>query len=66
MVGRTIGWGAIVAALVLWLSGPFIPGWLLAIAVGAAFALGVPVSMKQKRLERDVVRAWWRGVTKRT
>ena len=42
MLGRTIAWGAIVAALVLWLSGPFIPGWLMVVAVGAAFALGVP------------------------
>ncbi len=66
MLGRTIAWGAIVAALVLWLSGPFIPVWLMVVAVGAAFALGVPTSMKQKRLERDFVRAWWRGVTKRT
>jgi hypothetical protein len=51
---------------VLWLSGPFIPAWLMVVAVGAAFALGVPASMKQKRMERDIVRAWWRGVTKRT
>ncbi len=58
MLGRTIACGAIVAALVLWLSGPFIPGWLLAVAVGAAFALGVPASVKQKRMERDFARAW--------
>jgi hypothetical protein len=66
MLGRTIAWGATVAALVLWLSGPFIPAWLMVVGVGAAFALGVPASMKQKRLERDFVRACWRGVTKRT
>jgi uncharacterized membrane protein YccC len=66
MLGRTIAWGAVVAALVLWLSGPVIPAWLLAVAVGAAFALGLPASVKQKRMERDIVRAWWRGVTTRT
>ena len=53
MRGRTIAWVSIVAALVLWLSGPLIPGWLLAIAVAAAIFLGVIASRKQKRMERD-------------
>jgi Na+/proline symporter len=58
-LGRTIAWVAIVAALLLALTGPHIPGWLLSIAIGGAFALGVPASVKQKRLEREAVRRLW-------
>lgn len=66
MLGRTIASVAIVAALVSWLSGPFVPGWLVAIAVVAAIPLGLVASVKQKRMERHFVRAWWRGLTRRT
>jgi hypothetical protein len=59
-VGRAIAWIAIVAVLLLALTGPHIPGWLLSIAVGGALALGTSASMKQKRMERDFVRRLWR------
>ena len=65
MRGRTIAWVGIVAVLILWLSGPLIPGWLLAIAVAAAIFLGVIASRKQKRMERDFMRAGWRSLTRR-
>lgn len=65
MLGRTVAWLAIVAVLLVWLSGPPVPGWFLAIAVAAAIVLGVIASTKQKRMERDFVRAWWRGKTRR-
>ena len=66
MVGRNITWVVIVSALVLWLSDATVPGWLLAIAVVAAILLGFRASMRQKRMERDFVRAWWRRLTWRT
>lgn len=65
MRGRTIAWVGIVAVLILWLSGPLIPGWLLTIAVAAAIFLGVIASRKQKRMERDFMRAGWRSPTRR-
>jgi hypothetical protein len=33
----------------------------LIVAVAAAFALGIPASMKQKRLESEAVRPLWRA-----
>jgi MFS superfamily sulfate permease-like transporter len=64
---RTITWLAVVGVLLVWLSArPVVPGWLLAIAVAAAIVLGFEASTKQKRMERDFVRAGWRRLTKRT
>ena len=64
---RTITWLAVVGVLLVWLSArPVVPGWLLAIAVAAAIVLGLEASTKQKRMERDFVRAGWRRLTKRT
>ena len=64
---RTTTWLAVVGVLLVWLSArPVVPGWLLAIAVAAAIVLGFEASTKQKRMERDVVRAGWRRLTKRT
>lgn len=60
LAGRTIAWIAVVAVMLLALSGPHIPGWLLSIAVGSALALGIAASLKQKRTERDFVRRLWR------
>jgi MFS superfamily sulfate permease-like transporter len=57
---RAVAWTAVVAVLVLALTGPHIPAWLLAVAVVTAIALGIPASMKQKRIERAVVRRLWR------
>lgn len=59
-IGRVIAWIAIVAVLVLALTGPHIPAWLSIIAVVSALALGIPASLKQKRVERDFVRRLWR------
>jgi hypothetical protein len=42
-----------------------LPGWLVAIVVIAALLLGFRASVSQKRMERDLVRAGWRAVTKR-
>jgi MFS superfamily sulfate permease-like transporter len=64
---RTITWLAVVGVLLVWLSArPVVPGWLLAIGVAAAIVLGFEASTKQKRMERDIVRAGWRRLTKRT
>jgi hypothetical protein len=60
LVARAIAWIAIVATLLLSLGGPHIPGWLVSIAVGGAFALGIPAGMRQERRERDFVRWLWR------
>jgi hypothetical protein len=60
LLSRTIAWLAIIAVLLLALTGPHIPGWLLIIAVVSAIALGIPASMNQKRMERDAVRRLWR------
>jgi Na+/H+ antiporter NhaD/arsenite permease-like protein len=65
MRGRTITWVAVVVGLVLWLSGPLVPGWLLAIAVAAAISLAAIAGSKQRRMERDLMRAGWRRLTKR-
>jgi len=65
MRGRTITWVAVVVGLVLWLSGPLVPGWLLAIAVAAAISLAAIAGSKQRRMERDSMRAGWRRLTKR-
>ncbi len=66
MIGKSIAWLAVVGTLVLWLSGPLVPGWLVVIAVVAAIPLGFSASAKQKRMERDWMRAGWRSLTKRT
>ncbi|MEO7273947.1 MAG: hypothetical protein ABI211_18270 [Vicinamibacterales bacterium] len=66
MPSRTLAWIAIVGLLVLWLSGPFVPGWLVVTAVAAAVPMGFIASSKQKRMERDAVRAGWRRLTRRT
>ena len=58
--GRRMAWIGIVAVLLLALSGPYVPGWLSIVAVGSALALGIPAGMKQKRMERDIVRRIWR------
>jgi hypothetical protein len=60
LLSRTIAWVVIVAVLLLALAGPHIPGWLLSIAVVSAIALGIPASVKQKRIEREAVRRLWR------
>ncbi len=65
MFSRAIVWVTIVGALVLWLSGANVPGWLWGMVVLIALTLGVAASRKQKRMERDFVRAWWRAVSRR-
>jgi hypothetical protein len=60
VLARTIAWIALVAVVLLALTGPNIPAWLLIIAIVGALALGIPAGIKQKRLERDVVRRIWR------
>ena len=65
MLPRTVAWVAVVGVLVLWLSGPFVPGWLVVIALVAAVPMGFVASSKQKRMERDWVRAGWRRLTSR-
>jgi hypothetical protein len=59
-VSRAIAWIAIVAVLLLALTAPHIPGWIVGISVASALALGIPTAMKQKRRERDLVRRLWR------
>ena len=66
MLPRTVAWLAIVGVLVLWLSGPLVPGWLIVTAVAAAVPMGVVASSRQKRRERDWVRAGWRRLTSRS
>lgn len=61
MPSRAIVWGTVVAAFLLALSGPHIPGWLLGVAVVIAIPWGVTASVRQKRMERDFVRRFWRG-----
>jgi hypothetical protein len=56
---RTLAWIAAVAILLLALTGPHVPGWLAALAVVSALALGVPAGIRQKRMERDAVRRLW-------
>jgi hypothetical protein len=60
VLARTIAWVAIVAVVLLALTGPNIPAWLLITAVVGALALGIPASVKQKRVERDAIRRIWR------
>jgi hypothetical protein len=42
-----------------------LPGWLIAIVVITALPLGLRASMRQKRMERNLMRAGWRALTKR-
>jgi hypothetical protein len=60
-LGRAVAWVAVVAVLLLALTGPRIPGWLSIIAVVSAIALGIPASMKQKRMENEALRRLWRA-----
>jgi hypothetical protein len=59
---RRIASIGLTVALVLWLGGPHIPGWLLAVAVVGSMVLGLLASLEQKRIERDFVRSRWRGL----
>jgi hypothetical protein len=59
MLGRSIVWFAVLVALILGLGQSAVPGWALAIIIVIALPLGIRASVKQKRLERQLVRAWW-------
>jgi uncharacterized membrane protein YccC len=62
---RTIVLVAATAAIVLWLSGSPVPGWLAVLVVVAAVALGFVASVKQNRMERELVRSWWHALVNR-
>jgi hypothetical protein len=61
LLSRAILWVAVVAALLIALTEPHIPGWLSTVAVVIAIPLGITASVRQKRMERDFVRRIWRG-----
>jgi hypothetical protein len=58
---RMLACAAVVAVVALFLSAPSIPGWLIAVLGIAAIPLGIRAAVKQKRLERDIVRSLWRS-----
>jgi heme O synthase-like polyprenyltransferase len=60
-LGRIIVWVAVVAGLILALSGPHIPGWLVGVVVAIALAWGSVATVRQKRMERNFARRLWRG-----
>jgi len=60
LLGRTLAWIVIVAVLLLALTGPHVPAWLVSLSVAAALVLGTSAGLKQKRMERDFARRLWR------
>lgn len=66
MLNRTVLWVVVFAGLLAVIGGmTFLPGWLVAIVVMAAVPLGLRAGVRQKRMERDLVRAGWRALTTR-
>lgn len=55
----------LVAVLVLLLSGPAIPRWLLMVTVGTALLMGLRAGIEQKRMERRFARSIWESLTRR-
>jgi hypothetical protein len=47
------------AALFLWFSSSPIPGWLLVVIIAAAIPSAIATGLRQKRLERKMLRGWW-------
>ena len=65
MVSRIVIVGAVIAAIVPWL-GPFsVPNWAMVAFLVAIFPFAIAASVKQKRMERRLVRTLWKAMTQR-
>ena len=53
------------AVLIVAVGGTTLPAWFLAVAVVAAIALAVPLSVERYRRERNLVLSLWRLFTTR-
>jgi hypothetical protein len=56
---------ALCGVLIVALGGSSLPGWFLTVAVVAAIALSVPLSIERYRRERNLARSLWRLLTTR-
>jgi hypothetical protein len=58
-------WLAVCAGFVLVLSATDAPGWVLGLLVAASLMLGIPLSVKRHRQERNFIRTAWRALRTR-
>jgi len=58
-------WIVAFVVLIVAVGGTALPGWLMGVAVIAALALAVPLSIERYRRERNLARSLWRLLTTR-
>ena len=57
--------GAIIAAMALWRESFPIPNWALVAFVVFLFVMGIVISVKRVRAERDLARTFWKALSRR-